>query len=88
MSEEKFIHDFEILIGQDAFKAFPPMLSFRINDHFVTVPLNDFKKWIDTIVEGNGDRSEKSYEAFNNFKMFFSELLNPFILYDYDKESK
>lgn len=84
---QKFIKDFEILIGQDRFRTIPPMLSFRINNHTITVPLKDFKKWIDDIVVGNGNRDEKSYKAFKNFKSFFNELLYPYIDYS-TKEDK
>ena len=75
----KFIDNFEITIGSSNWDRKNPMLVFILNERFVTVPLKEFKKWIDTIVESNGDRNPKAYEAFNNFKSVFSELLFPFI---------
>jgi hypothetical protein len=80
----KFINNFEILIGQDSFRSTDPMLAFIINDRRSIVSLKEFKEWIDTIVESNGDRNPKAYAAFKNFKSVFIELLHPFM--NYQKE--
>jgi len=81
MSDEKFIKNFEIFIGQDCFRVSGPMLTFMINYRTSTVSLKEFKKWLDTIVESNGDRNPKAYKAFKKFKAVFVELLLPFMDY-------
>lgn len=81
MSNKKVIDYFDIMIGQDAFRSIEPMLIFAVNNRTTTVLLKDFKKWIDIIVESNGDRSEKAYEAFYSFRSVFSEIFHPFMNY-------
>ncbi len=81
MSDQKFIKDFEILIGQDGFRVFEPMLCIIINDRATSVSLTEFTKWVNTIAESKGDRNEKAYKAFDQFKSFFAQLLSPYIDY-------
>ena len=81
MSNEKFIDMFDIVIGSLPYDLKNPILYFQLNDRIIHVSLTEFKKWIDTMVESKGDRSPKAYEAFNNFKGVFVELLYPFINY-------
>jgi hypothetical protein len=79
MSEIKPIKHFSIEIGQDAFRLYPPMLTFYLNDRFVTLPLKDIRDWFNTIYESKGNRSEESYKAKKNIDQIFHELLNPFM---------
>lgn len=73
----KFIETFEIMIGQDPFRAFPCMISFIINDTCVTCRLEDFKNWINAIYDSNGNRSEEAYSAKKSLDRFFHQLLEP-----------
>ncbi len=88
---DKFIERFSIDIGQDAFRIYDVQIGFCINDHYTICKLKDFKDWINTIYDSNGDRSEKSYEAKKHLDMFFNELLHPWMKLPspkFDKDSE
>lgn len=79
---QRFIDKFEIFIGQPAIGGVPvydAVLTFKINEWFVQVKLEDFKQWIDTISESKGDRNEQAYKAKKQLDMLFNELLQPWM---------
>lgn len=81
---EKFIKNFSIEIGQDSFRSHPPMITFKLNDRFVTVKLEDMKDWFNTIWDSQGDRNEEAYKAKRQLDRLFNELINPFV--DFSKQ--
>ncbi len=82
---EKFIKQFEINIGSFT-KGSEPFITIIINDRQCTVSLKDLRDWINTIYDSKGDRSEKAYKAFDNFKAFIAEPLCRF--FDYEEMRK
>lgn len=76
---DKFIKNFRINVGQDAFRISQPFIQFVLNDRYITCELKEFKSWIDEICNSKGDRNEKAYEAKRKLDTFFAELLHPFM---------
>lgn len=82
-SDERFVKNFSIQIGQDAFRMFQPMMRLQLNDHYIVLPLENIKDWFNTIWDSQGSQCIKAIEAKRNLDQIFAELLSPFR--DYSK---
>ncbi len=86
MSEEKFINNFSIEIGQDRFRTMEPLIKFQLNDQWVAIPLKEMRDWFNTIWDSQGDQNKKAIDAKRKLDGFFIELLHPFIDYSMPKK--
>jgi hypothetical protein len=84
MSDQKFIYNFQISIGQAAIGGMPygdAFIKFEINNQYVACSLNEFKSWIDGIVKSKGKRTNRGYDCKKKLDMFFNELIVPFMIF-------
>jgi hypothetical protein len=71
------MNKFKIHIGQPAIGGNligEACITFIFNEKYSVVKLEEFKKWVNTIVESKGNRNPEAYKAKNNLESFFEEL--------------